>query len=125
MSNPDTRPTILVVDDDSAIRDMLGDVLKLEGYTVETAKNGQEAIDIVTGQPTTVRVMVLDLLMPIIDGAGVVRWLIEHNDIRARTKIILISANHVLRASMDLVRDGELAKPLGVDSLLALIKKLS
>jgi CheY-like chemotaxis protein len=118
MSSAGTRPTILVVDDEAQLRDMLSSVLKLEGYQLEMATNGQEAIDILQRSPQVQRVMLLDLLMPGVDGAGVVRWLVEHPDVRARTKIILMSANHNLRAAMDLVHDGELPKPFGVDTML-------
>lgn len=112
MSNPGKRPAVLFVDDEPALRDMLSSVFSMEGFPFEMARDGQEAIDILGTSPIKQRILLLDLLMPVIDGAGVVRWLVEHPDIRAQTKIILMSANHNLRAAMDLVHDGELAKPL-------------
>ena len=124
MSNA-TRPLVLFVDDEPQLQDMLGSLFSAEGIPHEMAKNGQEAIDILAQSPTTRRIMLLDLLMPVVDGAGVVRWLVEHPDIRANTKIILMSANHNLRAAMDLVHDGELAKPFGVDAMLALLDKFA
>lgn len=125
MRDAGTRPTILIVDDEASLRDMLSSVLRLEGYSLETAANGQEAIDILQRAPQVQRVMLLDLLMPIMEGSGVVRWLVEHPDARAHTKIILMSANHNLRAAMDLVHDGELAKPFGVDTMLETVTQAS
>jgi CheY-like chemotaxis protein len=124
MSTAGTRPLILVVDDEHSMQDMLSSVLAAEGFPHEVARGGQEAIDILATSPTKQRIMLLDLTMPV-PGASVVRWLVEHPDIRAHTKIILMSANHNLRAAMDLVHDDELAKPFGVDTLLALIEKLT
>jgi len=123
MSKPDKRPLILFVDDEPQLRDMLSSVLTMEGLPYETARDGQEAIDTLAKSPPKKRIMLLDLTMPVMDGAGVVRWVVEHPDVRAQTTIILMSANHNLRAAMDLVHDGELAKPFGVDTLLALIEQ--
>ncbi|MBA3826530.1 MAG: response regulator [Ktedonobacterales bacterium] len=125
MSKPGKHPLILFVDDEPQLRDMLSSVLSMEGLAYETARDGQEAIDILAQAPAQARIMLLDLTMPVLDGAGVVRWLVEHPDIRAQTKIILMSANHNLRAAMDLTHDGELAKPFGVDQLLALIEQFA
>jgi CheY-like chemotaxis protein len=125
MSSAGTRPTILVVDDEPALRDMLTSVLKLEGYSVEVAPDGQDAINIMQNAPTTRRVILLDLLMQNVNGAGVVRWLVEHPDIRANSRIILMSANNNLKAAFDLTHDGELSKPFGVDAMLETIGKFS
>jgi two-component system, OmpR family, response regulator MprA len=125
MSNPKTRPIVLIVDDEHAIRDMLTNVLKLEGWSLELASNGQEAIDTLEKTPATQRIMLLDLFMPVVDGWGVVRWLVEHADVKAHTKVILMSANERLRQASDLEHDGELEKPFGVDALLAMLDKFA
>ncbi len=122
MSNAGKRPTVLIVDDESALRQMLSEAIGLEGYTIELAANGQEAIDILEKAPNIQRVMLLDLTMPVLDGAGVVRWLVEHPAIRAQTKVVLMSANHKLKTAFDLDHDAELAKPFGIDNVLALLQ---
>lgn len=58
--------SILVVDDDDAIRQMVGAVLAEEGYLVEHATNGEEALKLVRQKP--IDLVVLDILMPIMDG---------------------------------------------------------
>ena len=121
MSNAGKRPTILIVEDEFNLRDMLKEVLSIEGFPLEIAVNGQEAIAILEAAPHVQRIMLLDLSMPIMDGAGVTRWLAEHPEIRQRTKVVLMSANHRLRTAFDLDHDAELAKPFGVDNLLALL----
>ena len=56
------QPTILIVDDDPAIRKMMVEVLNLEGYPTETAENGRVALELLAHSGP--RVVVLDLLMP-------------------------------------------------------------
>src|SRR3954454_8781603 len=57
---------VLVVDDDSAIRGLVADALRVEGYSVDLAAHGREALDAMRARkPATV---VLDLMMPVMDG---------------------------------------------------------
>jgi two-component system phosphate regulon response regulator PhoB len=116
MSALRTRPTILIVDDELAIRNMLVEVLSLEGYPTETAINGQEALQRLSeGGP---RVVLLDLLMPVMDGRATVAALELDPAQRQRHQIILISALERLEAASDLQVDGRLVKPFTVDQLL-------
>jgi CheY-like chemotaxis protein len=59
--------TVLVVDDDSDLRESLGDLLRGEGYAVTLASNGREALDLLPGlrRPCAV---VLDIAMPVMSG---------------------------------------------------------
>lgn len=60
-------PRILIVDDDEALLDALGGLLDSEGYDVETAKNGKEALEkLATTAPPGL--ILLDLKMPVMDG---------------------------------------------------------
>src|SRR5215211_8502819 len=59
-------PYVLVVDDDPAIRGLVGDALRGEGYAVDLAAHGREALDAMRARrPATV---ILDLMMPVMDG---------------------------------------------------------
>ena len=109
-------PTILIVDDDPAIRKMLVEVLSLEGYPTETANNGREALEILAKSGP--RVILLDLLMPEIDGRGVIETLRMQPGERAKHRVILVSAWANLEASRDLEADGTLTKPFNVTQLL-------
>ncbi len=115
-------PTVLIVDDDPQIRKMLIEVLTLEGYPTETAVNGQEALAILaTSGP---RVILLDLLMPVLDGRGVMEALDADPAMRAQHKVVLVSALTNLEASRDLVVDGVLPKPFTVNQLLSVLEPL-
>jgi CheY-like chemotaxis protein len=65
-----SRKSVLIVDDDVDIREVLSETLVDRGFDVETAGNGLEALEIL--RPPNVRpsVILLDLMMPIMDGYG-------------------------------------------------------
>jgi DNA-binding NtrC family response regulator len=68
MANTD-RATVLVTDDDRAVRESLKAILERSGYGTSEARNGEEALDILGER--SVDVMLLDLAMPGLDGLGV------------------------------------------------------
>lgn len=73
MLEPQVKPKVLVVDDDDAIRTMVERVLQREKYHVDSARDGQEAIEKLNADRFDT--VVLDLMMPRVDGHGVLRWL--------------------------------------------------
>ncbi|HEY7849315.1 MAG TPA: response regulator [Ktedonobacterales bacterium] len=114
---------MLIVDDDPAIRKMLVEVLSLEGYPTETAAHGEEALQILARSAS--RLILLDLLMPVLDGRGVVTQLEADAEMRAKHKIILISAWARLEEASDLDVDGKLPKPFTVSQLLSVLEPLA
>ncbi|WP_437692134.1 response regulator [Sorangium sp. So ce176] len=66
MSPPCKR--ILIVDDDAAIRRTLSELLEEEGYSVASVANGLEALDYLRGDPSSIALVLLDLMMPVMDG---------------------------------------------------------
>jgi CheY-like chemotaxis protein len=81
---------ILIVDDDDAIRTMVERVLRRERYEVESARDGFEAIEkLARGDFATV---LLDLMMPRVDGHGVLRFL-EEEPIAPTPRVIVMTAN--------------------------------
>jgi CheY-like chemotaxis protein len=63
----DVAPQVLVVEDDAPIREALCAVLRDDGYAVAEAGDGQEALEFLRTHPTP-RVILLDLMMPVMDG---------------------------------------------------------
>lgn len=117
-----TKPTVLIVDDEAPIRKMINEILSLEGYPVESAANGVEALDIMARGGS--RVVLLDIKMPVMDGREVMAHLQTTPDIRARNKVALLSAWANLEANADLTADGKLAKPFTADQLINIIETL-
>src|SRR5688572_13765785 len=69
----DSRPLVLVVDDEVSVRQALERALRLEGFAVSTASGGRAALEEVAQRPPAV--VVLDVMMPDLDGVSVVRRL--------------------------------------------------
>ncbi len=112
----DEPPRVLIVDDDAAIRKMLVDALSLEGFQTETARDGREALALL--EDGRRRIVLLDLMMPIMDGWELCRHLAERPALRKPLSIILMSAGEKLDQARDLQVEGYLAKPFDVDHLL-------
>jgi CheY-like chemotaxis protein len=68
--HPDRLPThdILIIDDDHAIREMLTEALEDAGYRVASAENGQQALILLRATPMLPCVILLDLMMPVMNG---------------------------------------------------------
>jgi CheY-like chemotaxis protein len=118
---------VLVVDDDPTIRDMLRDVLTDEGHRVTTARDGMEALEqIERGGPFLI---LLDLMMPRLDGVGVLRELENHPEKRGGSSVIVMSAAERLFALSALLSTGvvseQVAKPFELDLMLELVNRLA
>ena len=113
---------ILVVDDDAAVRDSLARTLRFEGYQVDTARDGQEALDAVrTDEPDAV---ILDVSMPRMDGLQACRRL--RGDGVAVPVLMLTARDSVgdRVAGLDAGADDYLVKPFALQELLARIRAL-
>ena len=106
--------SVLVVDDDPDIRDVIATALEDDGYSVDTASNGAEALDKAEHhQPDAV---VLDATMPVMDG-----WeFLEHwqeRPVERRAPVIVVSAYRASKAALRRGAKGYLSKPFDLDTL--------
>jgi CheY-like chemotaxis protein len=108
---------VLVVDDDSDIRNLLSEVLDAEGYQVSSVRNGGEALRRIAGQRGPL-VVLLDLMMPEVDGYAVLRELARDPAIRSRCRVVVMSASERLHAGGIDGADGALPKPFDLMDLL-------
>jgi two-component system, OmpR family, KDP operon response regulator KdpE len=112
--------SILVVDDEPAIRRFLRTGLEAQGYRVIDAGDGGEALD--TMRRNAVDVLVLDLGLPGIDGFEVIRRLRGQGSV---LPIVVLSSRSDERGkveALDLGADDYVTKPFGIDELLARIR---
>ncbi|PYQ50093.1 MAG: hypothetical protein DMF59_11745 [Acidobacteria bacterium] len=112
---------ILVVDDDESIRVMVERVLRREQYQVDSARDGFEAIEKLA--QTDYNAILLDLMMPGLDGLGVLDYLEEHRP-ELESSVIIMSAN--LPAAYDTRRMRKvgkiLPKPFDLSDLIAQVR---
>ena len=115
---------ILVVEDNDDIREAISEALELEGFSVETARNGKEGLAMLrkTSAPTLV---LLDLMMPVMNG-----W--EFLDAQksdpklSEHRVVTISAvdpSISIEDSTPLDTDGSIRKPLSLESIWAEVRK--
>lgn len=112
--------TVLVVDDEEEIRDMLKAYLKREGLNVISCSNGADALDVITKQE--VHLVLLDIMMEELDGFEVLRRLREKQE---EIPVIFLSARHeeydkVL--GLGLGADDYVTKPFSPGELMARVK---
>lgn len=111
---------VLVVDDESSIREALSKVLHTEDYEVVSAANGQEAIE-KFGQEK-IDLLLLDLGLPVKDGWGMLEWLAHVNPL---LPIIIITGRYEQRELAEAAGvDALMEKPLDVPRLLQTIREL-
>jgi CheY-like chemotaxis protein len=116
---PMTLHTILVVDDDPHIRELIAQALIDEGYAVVTAGDGQAAVELVAMSPPAL--ILLDLMMPRMAGWQVVSVLKTLPDAES-IPVVLLSANHNLnQMARQLGTAAYLAKPFDLDALLNIV----
>jgi two-component system, OmpR family, response regulator MprA len=113
---------ILVVDDELPVRTALERALRLEGYDVELASDGIEALERLP--ETAPDALVLDVLMPRMDGIAATTQLRARGD---RTPILLLTARDAVAdrvAGLDAGADDYLVKPFALEELLARLRAL-
>ena len=113
---------VLVVDDDPDVRDSLSRALRCVGYSVTTAADGAEALDFVARSP--VDLIVMDVLMPMMDGFETCRRLRDRGD---GTPVLVLTARDDIDdrvTGLEAGADDYLVKPFALRELLARVGAL-
>lgn len=105
---------VLVVDDDPSIRSLVGEILELADYEVETATNGAEALAAIDREAPAV--MLLDMRMPVLDGWGVARTL--HEQGRHVPTVVMTAAENADRWCAEVSADACVGKPFELEDML-------
>ena len=118
----EARPTVLLVDDEESVQKVLTYPLEREGYRVVQARDGQEALDRYREEP--VDLVILDLMLPRLDGLAVCRRLREE---RSAVPIIMLTArgdegDKVL--GLELGADDYITKPFSIREFMSRVRAL-
>ena len=115
-SRPIAVVRVLVVDDEQPLRDLMRMVLEGEGYEVETATNGAEAL--ATAATFAPQVILLDMSMPVMDGRAFAEAYRRRGPPPPLAPIVVVTAAGDARARAEQLRAaGFIAKPFDIDQL--------
>lgn len=110
------------MDDDPRLRSAVARALRLDGYVVEQASHGGEALDLIESDPPDA--LVVDVMMPVLDGHATVRHLRARGE---RLPILMLTARDSVAdrvLGLDVGADDYLPKPFALEELLARVRAL-
>jgi CheY-like chemotaxis protein len=114
-----TRETILLVEDEPAVRQLFAHALVRAGYTVYEARNGQEALKVFDQHGDAIDLLLTDLRMPYMGGAE----LAQHLRARRKTLKLICVSGYPGGTELETTSDF-LAKPFSRDHLLAKVREV-
>ena len=116
--------TVLLVEDEESVQDLGRRILERFGYTVITAGNGVEALDIFRSERAKIELVILDLIMPEMDGIACFRYLRE---LDPDLKIIITSGynpDQKTKDSLTKKADGFVSKPFDMGQMLKVVQQV-
>lgn len=110
---------MLIVEDDDDLRDLLAAMLEEEGFRVDTARHGREALERASRRMPDV--ILLDMKMPVMDG-----WTFamefEHRYGRSVPIVVMTAAEHAARRALEIGAAGWISKPFRCEQLVELLR---
>ena len=116
------RSVVMVVEDDSEVRESLCDLLQSSGFEVVAAENGEEALALLRSQPD-VRAIVLDVSMPVMNGATFRGAQLADPAIASIPLVLLTGREDIRPLATALHAEACLRKPFVPDSLLEILER--
>ena len=113
------KSTVLVVEDEEESRETLRDLLELEGFVVQTAVNGREALNALDVVGNQICVVLLDLFMPVMDGWQVIDALAATGRLSSMNIVIITSAAYKAPPGLPVFE-----KPLDLDKVIGEVQRL-
>lgn len=123
MSNtPSKQGTILVVDDEPAIRSLISNALAPQGYTMLLARNGSEALQLCTSHQGPIQLLLTDLLMPGMNGLELA---LKVQALRPQTRVLYLSESSMVGSAFaDEPHLAFLPKPFTLAALINIVRRI-
>jgi DNA-binding response OmpR family regulator len=122
VGNDKTKKRILVIDDDESFQQLLAPILKREGYQVYSAMNGEEALTMLDQIEPVPNLILLDVAMPIMDGAQF-RRLQKARARIARIPVVVVTSTRTMEQDIRAIDAAAfLKKPIESQILLSTIE---
>ncbi|MDA8405858.1 MAG: response regulator [Deltaproteobacteria bacterium] len=117
--------TLLLVEDEKALRVMIGRILTKSGYTVLTACDGEEALDLYKREPGKISLVILDLMMPNMGGQKCLEEILK---IDTRAKVLIATGvsveNELSELAIKTGAKGSIHKPYDIGVLLTAVRDI-
>ncbi len=123
---PDKRRKILIIDDSELVLAMAGDALKGAGYEVFTATNGIEANSYIFSTTNRPDLIILDIMMPLLDGNKKAK-ILKEKDFSREIPIMFISSkseDELEKLVVESGADGYVCKPFSSQTIVNAVRKL-
>lgn len=111
---------VLLVEDDECIRESLVELVEAEGYRVATACNGQDALTWLTSTESPPGVILLDLMMPVMDGLEFLEHLRALDGEKRDTPVIVLTASRQRPEGPGII--ASMRKPIDLEALLSAMR---
>jgi CheY-like chemotaxis protein len=114
--------SVLIVDDEYYIRDVLITFLLDAGYDATGARNGRDAVDCLRQHPRRFRLILLDVMMPYMTGWEFLETIRDDPALATLPVILMTAAENVHQKAIERGATGYLPKPIDLDELLDIVE---
>lgn len=114
---------VLIVEDETDIRESLGELLEHEGFAVMQAENGRVAVETLQAATALPNVILLDLMMPEMDGEQFRRHQLGDPRLASIPIVIMSAAREIKEAGERMHAFAVLKKPMSIDTLVAKLRE--
>jgi CheY-like chemotaxis protein len=116
---------LLLVDDDCELRETLKEFLALQGYIVQGASNGSEALQLCRGSDTPPELILLDLMMPVLDGWGFLGERGKDPRLASIPVVMVSGSSGIERKAKEAGATAVITKPVEPHALLEMIGRFA
>jgi CheY-like chemotaxis protein len=118
-----SQKAVLVVEDDEAIRSDLAMLLESSGYAVEQAENGDIAIKLLQSKNELPRLVILDIMMPVMDGWQFRAAQVQDSRLASIPVVVMTADGHAKQKAAKMQAQGYVQKPIDIDLFLGEVAK--